>query len=173
MEILILGLQDHRIQEAPRSFRDPLREQQRRQLELLLRRVVQSRKVDFIGEETYPARNTIAKQVAHCLGFRWVAIEMSERARDELGIAEEQRTRPASPNESRVASDAIREEFMVWKTLKEAVSAQSILVVCGLMHTHALAERFRKAGYEPDIQDLCDSLRPPKGEVTATRAFRL
>ena len=57
-------------------------------------------------------------------------------------------------NETRVPSDGIREEFMAWKTLKIAGKVQSIMIVCGRLHTDALAERFRKAGHEVDKHDL-------------------
>ena len=155
MRVLILPIEDHRIQVIPRVIHDPRGDRERKRFELVLRKLVRDRTVDLIGEETYPEKNTIAKKVANRLGLRWEAIEMSLKARDELGITEDQNNRPHG-NETRVSSDGIREEFMVWKSLHKAGGAQSILIICGRMHKDAVAQKFREAGHKVDLDGLCN-----------------
>jgi hypothetical protein len=47
--------------------------------------------------------------------------------------------------EPRLPSDAIREEYMFERVLNEAGDAQSVVVICGILHSHELAKRFRSS----------------------------
>jgi hypothetical protein len=122
-------------------------DRQRRQLEMLLTRIVVDHGIDFIGEETYPDRETIARLVAGRHNFRWSPIEMSLETRKQLGIAKDQKSRPLPPNETRVSSDAIREDYMVKTALEQSGNARRVLIICGRIHADALVQRFQKAGH--------------------------
>ena len=121
--------------------------------------------IEFIGDETYPDKNAIAKSVASSLDIRWEPIEMSLEAREALGIADEQlRERheavfsggiPIGSKVVRVLSDGIREEYMLWRTLTKADEAKNILVLCGFSHVDELSQRFEKAGHEVSTDSLC------------------
>jgi hypothetical protein len=151
VRILVLGVDDHRIQDRPRGFLNPQMEQHRRDLETLLSQTVVNHHVSFIGEETYPERETIARVVAGRYNVRWSAIEMPLEMREQLGIAEDQKRRPLPPHETRVASDALREEYMVKTALEKCEDASTMLIVCGSTHASALAEKFRSVGCEAQM----------------------
>lgn len=151
MKVRILAIGDHRIQVIPSTFNDP--QMGREQFRLLLQKLVTDDRVDFIGEEIYRERSTFAEHVANSSGARWEPIEMSLKARDELGITEDQKNRPDGI-ETRVPSDGIREEFMVWKSLQKAGDVQNVLIICGRTHRDALARRFQEAGHEVEPDDV-------------------
>jgi DNA-binding transcriptional regulator LsrR (DeoR family) len=106
--------------------------------------------VDFVGEETYPDRDTIARPVAQRHNVRWHSVELPLEMRNQLGIEENQQSRPLPPNETRVSSHGVREEYMVKTVLEKAENAQTALIVCGCIHAGALVERFRRAGHPAD-----------------------
>jgi hypothetical protein len=49
-----------------------------------------------------------------------------------------------------------REDFMIEKTLAEADTAKSALVICGRFHSDALSRRFREAGHDVETADVQD-----------------
>lgn len=158
--VYILGI-DHEIQivDGRRTA------EEKSDFEKLLRTLVHERHIEFIGEETYPEKNAIAKSVASSLDIRWEPIEMSLAAREALGIADEQlRERhepifsggiPVGSRIVRVLSDGIREEYMLWRTLTKADEAKNILVLCGFSHVDELRQKFEKAGYQVTTDSLC------------------
>jgi hypothetical protein len=156
----ILGI-DHDIQ----TFDGRRTKEDKTQFEKLLRALIVERRIDFLGEETYPDKDTIAKFVAKSSGIRWEPIEMSLAAREELGIADEQLQERHEPIFSggipmgsrvvRVLSDGIREEYMLWRTLTKADEARNILVLCGFSHVDELRQRFEKSGREVSTDSLC------------------
>ncbi len=160
MRVYILGI-DHEIQ----TFDGKRTAEEKAEFEKLLRALVSQHHIEFIGDETYREKNAIAKSVASSLGIRWEPIEMSQKAREELGIAEEQATQRheeifadnlvVDSKPVRVLSDGIREEYMVWRTLTKAAEAQSILVLCGFSHIDELRQKFEKAGHQVTIDSLC------------------
>jgi hypothetical protein len=114
--VYILGI-DHEIQTyGKRAQEDKI------EFEKLLRQLMAERYIEFVGEETYPEKNAIAKFVAESLAIRWEPIEMSLAAREELGIVDEQLHERHEPIFSggipigsrvvRVLSDGIREEYI-------------------------------------------------------------
>jgi hypothetical protein len=121
--------------------------------------------IGFIGDETYPEKDAIAKSVARSLDIRWEPIEMSFAAREALGIAEEQLHHrhepifsggiPVGSRVVRVLSDGIREEYMLWRTLTQADQAGNILILCGFSHVDELCQRFEKAGHQVTTDSLC------------------
>jgi hypothetical protein len=161
MKIYILGI-DHEIQtlDGGRST------EEKAKFEKLLQRLISEHDIKFVGEETHPEKIAVAKLVASSLDIRWEPIEMSQQARKELGIAEEQATMRYEPifenslvvgsKHTRVPSDGIREEYMVWRTLTKAEEAQNILILCGFSHADELRQRFEKQGYQVTLDSLCN-----------------
>jgi hypothetical protein len=84
MKVYVLGI-DHEIQLAD-SRPNPARSEFMK----LLTKIFSEHKIEFIGEETFPDKAVIARVFGELAGIRWEAIEMSLRARQELGIQEEQ-----------------------------------------------------------------------------------
>ena len=158
--VYILGI-DHDIQ----TFAGRRTPQDKTEFEKLLRALVSEHQIEFIGDETYPDKNAIAKSVASSLDIRWEPIEMSLEAREALGIADEQlRERheavfsggiPIGSKVVRVLSDGIREEYMLWRTLTKADEAKNILVLSGFSHVDELRQRFEKAGHQVTTDSLC------------------
>jgi hypothetical protein len=161
MNVYILGI-EHEIQ----TFDGRRTEKEKAEFEKLLRALVSEHHIEFIGDETYPEKKAIAKSVASSLDICWEPIEMSRKAREELGIAEEQATQRHEPifrdnlvvgsKPVRVLSDAIREEYMIWRTITKATETQSILVLCGFAHVDELQQRFEKAGHQVTTDSLCN-----------------
>jgi hypothetical protein len=158
--VYILGI-DHELQ----TFDGRRTAQEKGEFERLLRALVSEHHIDFIGDETYPEKNAIAKSVASSLHIRWEPIEMSLVAREALGITHEQLHErheaifsggtPVGSKVVRVLSDGIREEYMLWCTLTKADEAQNILVLCGFSHVDELRQRFEKAGHRVTTDTLC------------------
>jgi len=158
--VYILGI-DHEIQtsDGKRSA------EEKAEFEKLLRALVSEHHIEFIGDETYPEKNAIAKSVAKSLGIPWEPIEMSFAAREALGIADEQLHErhepvlsggiPVGSRVVRVLSDGIREEYMVWRTLTRADEAENILVLCGFSHVDELRQRFERACCQVKTDSLC------------------
>jgi hypothetical protein len=158
--IYILGI-DHEIQTSDGKRTA----EEKAEFEKLLRALVVEHHTEFIAEETYLDKDSIAKSVAKSLAIPWEPIEMSLAAREALGITEEQlRERrevimsggmPISIKHVRVPSDGIREEYMVWCALTKADEAKNILVLCGFSHVDELRQRFEKAGHRITTDSLC------------------
>jgi hypothetical protein len=157
VKVYILGI-DHEIQLA-NSHRRPSTERVR--FAQLLSEIFSDHQIEFIGEETFTDRASIARTFGGLRDIPWEAIEMSDEAREKLGIADEQAERNPSvwdinPTEpKRVLSDYIRDEYMLWRTLTKAGKAQSVLVICGFMHSDNLGKLFQREGHEVTIDSLC------------------
>jgi hypothetical protein len=159
MNVYILGI-DHGIQHA-----DRLSENSHAEFEKLLREIIREHDITFIGDETFPERRAIAKEVAKPLDILWEAIEMPETKRAELGIVDEQKDRPfetiisdegvLTRRYKRVPSDAVREDYMVNCVITKAGAAKSILVLCGFNHGPELSARFAKLGHQVTLDSLC------------------
>jgi hypothetical protein len=158
--VYILGI-DHEIQ----TFDGRRSGEEKSEFEKLLRALVSEYQIEFIGEETYPEKDSIAKSVARSLDIHWKPIEMSLMAREALGIADEQLHElhepifsggiPVGSRVVRVLSDGIREEYMLWRALTMAEEAKNILVLCGFSHVDELRQKFEKAGHQVTTDSLC------------------
>jgi hypothetical protein len=94
-------------------------------------------------------------------------IHISKVAENALGITEEQESRESKSQEMldgvptckerHLPSDAIREEYMVWRTTTEArkVNAANILILCGSIHAEEMAKRFLRDGHQVETDYLC------------------
>jgi hypothetical protein len=164
MNVLVLGV-DHEIQRVDAWRSDEMKIAYRN----LLTALVAKHGVQFICEEADPDYETVAAQLTLSLNlpFPWKSIDMPEEARSAAGIYEEQKKRvevtlPGTVNthnaadgfyldlkngrhrfSARVASDAVREDYMVERAVEYAGEARSLMVLCGNFHVEELARRFR------------------------------
>jgi hypothetical protein len=158
MNALILGL-NHQIQPSVvRSGGEDIERLEREQKDRftdLLRGLIESRGVQFIGEEAEHGVISIADLVARERGCRYANIEMSpdERQRRKIPVDYSRPQSPYSP-EQRARWQREREEYMVMTALAMAGDARSLLILCGREHTDSLAVLFRKAGREAKTSDL-------------------
>jgi hypothetical protein len=162
VRVYILGI-DHEIQVTNGQRTDEEKLEYGKLVEALLSQYC----VTFIGEETFAEKKAIARVIADLFKIRWEPIEMSANARTELGIAEEQAYERyeaiwannlvvGSKGPKRVLSDHIREEYMVWRTLTTAETAESILVLCGFMHAAELGKLFERERCDVTVDTLCN-----------------
>jgi hypothetical protein len=159
MNVYILGI-DHEIQLVDNNRPEADKEA----FTKLLAELLIQQSVEFIGEETFPEKASIARTFEDVRSIRWAPIEMSVNARRELQIADEQATRcepvfkdnmVVGSRPTRVLSDYIREEYMLWRTLTNAGDAKSILVLCGFMHSESLGKLFEREGHQVTVDSLC------------------
>jgi pheromone shutdown protein TraB len=164
VNILIVSI-DHRFQLVRGALAMPL-DGLRDRLEALLQKKIEERNVAFIGEEAAPCPNrpTIAQKLAgtHDPPIPWQNIDMTEAERKSAGIHDalnnrrfdlEWRGPEAVPILHRIPEDDIREEFMASKAIECAGRAESIVVLCGDMHTRALKQKFERRGHSADIDE--------------------
>jgi len=174
MKILIIGV-GHGFQE-PKTSSDLCPVAIRKDLlKRLVTERINERRIKFVGEETKftddvgtESVETIARQIAVSQGgLSWKNIHISKAAENALGITEEQDSRgrisqemldgvPAY-KERRLPSDAVREEYMVWRATTEArkVDAENILILCGNLHAEEMAKRLRRDGHQVETDYLC------------------
>jgi hypothetical protein len=115
-------------------------------------------------------QNTEFALLLKSLGPRWENIDMPMEGREAGGIAKEQKNRTPEPRylgqdgsteltdqgyqreldsgwvqiDRRVPSGEVREQWMFDKVMKEVRGAESVIVICGILHSKQLAERFRR-----------------------------
>lgn len=174
MKILIIGV-GHGFQQ-PKTGTDQCPVATRKDLlKRLIMKRVNERGIKFVGEEIgftdevgAESVETIAQQVAVSqAGVSWKNIHISKAAEKALGITEEQESRESKSlemldgvpayKERRLPSDAIREEYMVWRATAGArkVDAENILILCGSLHAEEMAKRFRRDGHQVETDYLC------------------
>src|SRR5258708_13498857 len=168
--LIIANAVGHEVQKALRPLDAPPGARANRRFEELLKRKIAEHSVQFIGEEAEFGSETIAQR----LGLAWANIDMPETERAARGISAEQSRRAPIPRylgddartqlteegyqrivrdgwvelEPRLKSDEVREEYMLQRTMDEAGDAESILVICGIVHSAELADRF------PDLPEI-------------------
>lgn len=146
-------------------------------LKSLLMQRISERAVQFIGEETQYGHKTIAEALK-TRKDGWINIDMPMPKREAEGIAEEQRNRGCIPSYvgvearcqltengyeqsvgdgwiqliPRLPSDEIRERYMFNQVMDNFNKADSVLVLCGVLHSQKLASKFREAGFEVDLE---------------------
>lgn len=163
MNILIVSI-DHRIQLVKSDYATPALNERRDRLENLLQKKVAERNVQFIGEESLPQGPTIAQRLAKTRDpqIPWDNMDMTDEERKLAGIHDALRNRPIHKEkrgeemvliEHRIAEDDIREDFMVSKALLNAGNSESILILCGDMHVHALKQKFQARGHSVDTDE--------------------
>jgi hypothetical protein len=170
MKVLIIGV-GHKLQEAKGAKDSSLIRSWKDLFERLLKQRIDDADVAFIGEETRfiddegtDSIETTAKTIALDRGLLWRNIDCTSSAKMALGIAKEQKAHPSMEQlgvgfvfrEKRVTSDAIREEYMVWRAQLDAANVDSILLICGNLHVEQLATRFRRDGLQVETDYFCN-----------------
>jgi hypothetical protein len=138
----------------------------------LLKEIINSRGVQFIGEEEVevytdegipgvvePCERHQEPSIAAKLGdgcCNYGMIEMTEKMQQAIGIWEEQHPRAMGQTDGRLLSDDIREAYMVFRALKLAGNAQSILVICGFEHVPHLYRKFVDLGHQVTKDSIRD-----------------
>lgn len=159
MRILIFGI-NHQIQPATiqsGSVSGKLEEFERNQKETygaLVRKKIVERAIEFIGEEAKHGQQTVSERVCALENCRYANIEMPPDERVARNIPTGYNENPDLPAPEKARFNQEREEYMALRAIAEADSASSIMVICGSMHTAALAERFRAARHEVETMDL-------------------
>lgn len=158
MNILVVGLMHQLQSTAPIYTGDKaieLEEGQKRQYGEMLDRIIKERAVQFIGEETKHGTDSIAQRIARRQKREYANIEMEPTERQAkgipLGYADEDSSLP--PEEIN-RQHKVRERHMFDKTIKEAGGAEGVLILCGRIHTDALAQLFKEAGHTVETYDV-------------------
>jgi hypothetical protein len=117
-------------------------------------RMIDERRVGFIGEEAQHGVPLIAEKVASDLDIHHANIEMPRTERASRRIPEDytRRDRPYT-DEQRANWHREREQYMFDQVVQKA-ACDSVLVLCGREHTEALADRFRQSGHKIETYDL-------------------
>ena len=107
----------------------------------LLRDIVVTNEIDFIGEECRTGVRTIAGVIAEECRRPYAVIDMPVEARRQAGIPDDYEERGSG---ARMNGYIVREEWMFNRCL--GYQANRRLVVCGSEHVDRLANRFREIG---------------------------
>lgn len=131
----------------------------KKRLRILVGEMVATRSVGLICEESDPRHLAIAQELAfrHDPRIPWRNIHMTSQERLEAAIWEELLYRPFEIDQktgitiyTRIPQDDVREEFFKDEILKAATAtgAQSVLVLCGDMHTESLKMKLESQGHQ-------------------------
>ena len=159
MQILIIGV-NHQIQPAQilsMSTNGKLEAFEREQKETFgsfVRSKILERGAQFIAEEARHGQETVIQRLCTLNNWRYANIEMTpeERATGDIppGYNEDQ----SLPDTEKARCHREREEYMFERILAEAGDAESLLIICGRVHTAPLADRLREPGHSVDTTDL-------------------
>jgi len=156
MNLLILGI-NHQIQRPFWSSRPKDMEfvrQQKTQYAQLLAELIREHLIQFVGEEANRNEASIAKGVCEEENCCYLNIEMTAEQRIQQSIPNQYNESKTISNDEKARGNREREEHMVNEVLVNAQPTANVLVICGHMHSDALAERFRADGYSVQIDDL-------------------
>lgn len=153
------------MQEAQAADDDAIPRALKTEFESLLTFRIAERRVQFIGEEAIWGLNscsgarTSSREYRHAYGRKggeghrgeqknrdWEPTYLGEDAKTELTeqFYQEQDRDGWLVRTYRLPSDEAREEYMVERVMQEVKGADSIIVVCGILHREQLAERLRR-----------------------------
>jgi hypothetical protein len=117
----------------------------------LLKEIIQSRKISFVGEECWPQTKTIARILAPELSCHYEEIDMMIVERRRRGIPDNYQE---LGSEERDRGFAVREDHMVKRTYEESMAYTQKLIVCGAEHLNGLEVRFSAHGEDVTTRDL-------------------
>ncbi len=146
---------DHYLQEYDRT--EPVEElwanerKTKEQFYELVKDVIKSERIRFIGEECNAGQRTIPRVLATELHCDYAEIDMPVEERDEKGIA---RHYQAMGREERTRVYNIREDYMVQRVYSHSRVDARKLIVCGAEHLKGLEARFRQEGEDVTARDL-------------------
>ena len=117
----------------------------------LLQKIIQSRKIRFVGEECWPQTKTIARVLAFELSCHYAEIDMMIVERQRWGIPDNYQE---LGSKERDRGFAIREDHMVKRTYEGSTVDTQKLIVCGAEHLNGLGARFSSHGEDVTTRDL-------------------
>jgi hypothetical protein len=156
MRILILGI-NHQIQ---RPFGSSSKtcvafvQGQKDHFVDLLHEQIQKYQIRFVGEEANRAEESVVKNVCKEENCCYVNIEMTAEERALRKIPTRYNEDDALSETEKAKGNREREQCMVEQVLTNAQDSDNILVICGSMHSDALADRFRTVGHSVEVDDL-------------------
>lgn len=146
---------DHYLQEYDRTESvDELRATEfkaKQQFYELVKDLIESERIQFIGEECRRGQKTIPRVLANELRCRYAEIDMPAEERDRKGIARDYQ-RLGEDERNRVYN--IREDYMVQRVYSESDVAIRKLIVCGAEHLKGLESQFLRSGEQVSKRDL-------------------
>jgi hypothetical protein len=117
----------------------------------LIKEIIQSQKIQFIGEECSPGQKTIPGTLAAELGCAYCEIDMAVAEREVVGI---ERNYQSLGDKERNRGYSLREDHMVRKTYLESTVDARKLIVCGAEHLKALKKKFWQYEETVEIRDI-------------------
>lgn len=117
----------------------------------LIKSVLESEQIDFVGEECKHNQKTIPRVLATELGSRYAEIDMPVEERDSRGIP---RDYQSLGEDVRMSVYNVREDYMEQRVYSESSLGSRKLIVCGAEHLRGLEARFRQRGEQVSARDL-------------------
>jgi pheromone shutdown protein TraB len=152
--VYLLGC-DHYLQEYDRTESiDELwavERETKEQFYELAKNLIESERIQFVGEECRQGQKTIPRVLATELSHSYAEIDMSLEERDSRGIARDYQT---LSEEERTQGYKLREDYMVQRVYSESGASLRKLIVCGAEHLNGLEARFRERREEVTTRDL-------------------
>jgi hypothetical protein len=158
MTVLVLGL-NHQIQPAvikggsTDGSIEAFERSQKQSFGKLVQRLIRERGVQFVGEESKHGEETVTEQV--CNGIcRYCVIEMPREERERRNIPFNYNENPDLSEAEKSRYHCEREIYMCDKAMLEAAGLSSILIICGRLHSDAIACELRARGHEVEVTDV-------------------
>jgi hypothetical protein len=152
--VFVLGC-DHYLQEYDRTESvDELwrcEHKTKEQFYELTRKIIQAKKIQFVGEECKPNQRTIPRVLASEFDCGYAEIDMPLEERERRGVA---RNYQELGEQERDRVYVIREGYMVERIYSESTVEMHKLIVCGAEHMKGLLARLAEHGEEPLSRDL-------------------
>jgi hypothetical protein len=152
--VYLLGC-DHYLQEYDRAESiDELwavERETKEQFYELTKNVIESERIQFVGEECKRGQKTIPRVLATELSCSYAEIDMSLEERDSRGIA---RDYQRLGDEERTRVYNLREDYMVQRVYSESGASFRKMIVCGAEHLDGLEARFGASGEAVTTRDL-------------------
>lgn len=117
----------------------------------LTKSIIESERIEFVGEECKHDQKTIPRALATELGRRYAEIDMALEERDIRSIP---RDYQSLGEDVRTSVYNIREDHMVQRVYSESSIGLRKLIVCGAEHLKGLEARFRQKGEHLTTRDL-------------------
>lgn len=161
MLVLIIGV-NHQIQPVQilsMSTNGKLEAFERKQKETFgafVRSKIVERSVQLMAEEARHGQETVIQRLCTLNKWRYANIEMTPEERAARNIPRGYHEDQSLPESERARCHREREEHMFERILAEAGDAESIIIVCGRIHTAPLSNRFRGLGHSVETTDLQD-----------------
>lgn len=151
--VYILGI-DHFLQdpetrclteEGKGSERD-----QKHQLELLLRQIIENEHIDFVAEEGKLDGMGTGAHLSREFGIEYADITMPWGIREECGVSHDY----DSQENTRKIAYRIFEDYMLKVIQERAAHAKGVLVICGCYHIAGLSRSFAEKGELIAVKDI-------------------